>query len=46
VTLRTVIVGVQTLTFVALAWLLLTQGEWKLGAAQAMLGVITVLIYL
>lgn len=44
-TLRTALVAAQTATFAALAWLLLSQGEWKLGAAQALLGVVNVLIY-
>jgi hypothetical protein len=45
-TLRTAIVYLQAATFVALFLLLLAQGEdWRLAAAQGLLAIITVLVY-
>lgn len=44
--LRTAITTVQGVTFFALAVVLYGAGEWRLAAAQVLLGVITFLIYL
>lgn len=44
--LRTAIVCLQATTFVALFALMLAQGEdWRLAAAQGLLAIITVLVY-
>lgn len=44
-TLRNILVTVQTLTFIGLGLLLLHNREWRLGAAQCLLGVVTWLVY-
>lgn len=41
----TFVVLVQAATFVALSALLYIKGDWKLASAQAMLAIITWLVY-
>jgi hypothetical protein len=43
--MRNALVGVQMLSFVGLAAVLAVEGLWKLAGAQALLGVVTVLVY-
>jgi hypothetical protein len=43
--MRNALVIIQTLTFVALGALLITEGAAKLGCAQLLLGGVTVLVY-
>lgn len=40
-----VVVGVQALTFFVLFPLLLQHGNWRLAAAQFLLGLVTILVY-
>lgn len=44
--MRTTLVVAQALTFVGLGALLVISHEWRLGAAQLLLAVITGLVYL
>lgn len=43
--MRSVILIVQVATFVALGILFLTEGKWRLGAAQLLLAIIQGVIY-
>lgn len=43
--MRTALVTIQALTFVGLAALLLATGDARLGAAQALLAAVTVIVY-
>lgn len=43
--MREWLVGIQTVTFFCLAAILLANRELRLGAAQFMLGIITILVY-
>lgn len=40
------VIWLQALTFVVAAALFYARGEWRLGTAQALLAVITALVYL
>ena len=44
--LRHLVVYVQTATFFVLAVLLWREGQWRLAAAQLLLGFVTALVYL
>lgn len=41
----TAILAVQVLTFLALGWLFLAAGDWRLGAAQLLLAGVQAIIY-
>lgn len=43
--MRIVLVIVQAVSFFGLGALLVHQGNWKLGVAQLLLGVVTALVY-
>lgn len=42
---QTILVAAQAATFVGLAAVFFAQGNWRLGGAQALLAVITGLVY-
>lgn len=44
--MRTLVVVVQAATFVALTPMMVAEGQWRLGAAQLCLAVVTGLVYL
>lgn len=43
--MRNALILAQTVTFFGLGGVLFREGVWKLGAAQVLLGVVTVLVY-
>lgn len=43
--MRNILIGVQVFSFIGLAAVLFTEGEFKLAGAQALLGAVTVLVY-
>lgn len=43
--MRATLVAVQAATFFALGVLLLADGNWRLGGAQVLLGLVTALVY-